>query len=102
MLPNVGMALVMFVVCVCFYSRNLMGGGDAKLLTVAFLVGRHRLCSGFCNSAADLCDASHIAARSGWVDSQLTEDERIRISFAPSVAAALMGIFMLGCLAPTR
>jgi hypothetical protein len=28
------------------------------------------------------------------------EDKRTRIAFAPSVAAALIGIFMLGCLAP--
>jgi len=42
-----------------------------------------------------------VAGKLGWVDVQLTgEDQRARIAFAPSVAAALIAVFMLGCLAP--
>jgi prepilin signal peptidase PulO-like enzyme (type II secretory pathway) len=42
-----------------------------------------------------------IAAKLGWANVQRAEnDERKRIPFAPSIAAALIGVFMLGCLAP--
>jgi hypothetical protein len=42
-----------------------------------------------------------VAGKLGWVGlQQVGADKRSRIAFAPSVAAALIGIFMLGCLAP--
>ena len=34
---NVGIATLLFVVLFYFYSRSWMGGGDVKILTVAFL-----------------------------------------------------------------
>jgi Flp pilus assembly protein protease CpaA len=46
-----------------------------------------------------------IAVKLGWARVQEVEqgtdnDGRKRIPFAPSIAAALIGVFMLGCLAP--
>ena len=98
---NVGLALLVFAVMLHFYSQNLMGGGDVKLLTVAFLwVGID--CALPFAILLSLFAMSHaLAGKLGWAEVQrVGEDKRSRIAFAPSVAAALIGIFMLGCLAP--
>src|SRR5215475_3934880 len=34
---NVGLAFGMFVVCLFFYAKGWLGGGDVKILAVAFL-----------------------------------------------------------------
>jgi prepilin peptidase CpaA len=41
---NVGLAVIMFAVMISFYAQNLMGGGDVKLLTVAFLWAGQSAC----------------------------------------------------------
>ena len=38
------------------------------------------------------------AAKLGWVAVRRGDDGAVRIAFAPSIAAALIGVFMLGCL----
>jgi prepilin peptidase CpaA len=98
---NVGLALLVFVVMLYFYSQNLMGGGDVKLLTVAFLwVGID--CALPFAILLSLFAAIHAGAgKLGWAEvRQAGEDKRSRIAFAPAVAAALIATFMLGCLAP--
>ena len=97
---NVGLAVIMFAVMISFYAQNLMGGGDVKLLTVAFLwVGVD--CALPFAILLSLFAATHaVAGRLGWVKVHVGDDERGRIAFAPAVAAALIAIFMLGCLAP--
>jgi prepilin peptidase CpaA len=98
---NVGLALLMFVVLLYFYSRGLLGGGDVKLLTVAFLWAGVDCALPFAILLSLFASAHVCAGKLGWVDLQpFGEDKRSRIAFAPSVAAALIGIFMLGCLAP--
>lgn len=93
-------ALLILGITLFFYSRTLMGGGDVKLLSVAFLWAGID-CALPLAILLLLCTATHAgAARFGWLDVQHAEgDPRARIPFAPSVAAALIGIFMLGCLA---
>jgi hypothetical protein len=39
-----------------------------------------------------------LTARFGWVGSHFASDDNQRIAFAPSVAAALISVFILGCL----
>jgi prepilin peptidase CpaA len=98
---NVALALLMFVVMLYFYAQDLMGGGDIKLLTVAFLwVGID--CALPFAILLSLFAAIHAGAgKLGWAEvKQVGEDKRQRIAFAPAVAAALIGTFMLGCLAP--
>jgi prepilin peptidase CpaA len=98
---NIGLALLMFVVLLYFYSRSLLGGGDVKLLTIAFLWAGPDCALPFAILLSLFAMIHVVAGRLGWVDVQRTgADERSRIAFAPSVAAAVMGIFMLGCLAP--
>jgi prepilin peptidase CpaA len=99
---NVAFAAVMFLAMLVIYSRRLMGGGDVKLLAVAFLwVGID--CALPFAVFLLLAAAIHtLAAKLGWAGMRSAEgDERKRIPFAPSIAAALIGVFMLGCLAPT-
>jgi prepilin peptidase CpaA len=98
---NAGLAAVVFVVMLYFYGQGLMGGGDVKLLTVAFLwVGT----DGALPFAIllSLFAAGHaFAGQLGWIEiGHVREGKRARIAFAPSVAAALIGVFALGCLAP--
>jgi prepilin peptidase CpaA len=98
---NVGLALLLFAVMLYFYSQNLMGGGDVKLLTVAFLWVGIDCALPFAILLSLFATLHVIAGRLGWVNLQhVGEDRRSRIAFAPSVAAALTGTFMLGCLAP--
>jgi prepilin peptidase CpaA len=98
---NVGLALLLFAVLLYFYSQSLLGGGDVKLLTVAFLWAGVDCALPFA-ILLSLFAAIHVAAgKLGWANLPRTgEDKRSRIAFAPSVAAALIGVFMLGCLAP--
>jgi prepilin peptidase CpaA len=98
---NAGLAILMLAVMLYFYAQNLMGGGDVKLLAVAFLwVGID--CALPFAILLMLFSAVHaVAGKLGWAEVQHAgEDRRARIAFAPSVAAALIVVFMVGCLAP--
>lgn len=98
---NVGLALLMFVVLLYFYSQGLLGGGDVKLLTVAFLWAGRDCALPFAILLSLFAMVHVVAGKLGWADlQQVGPDKRSRIAFAPSVAAALIGIFILGCLAP--
>jgi prepilin peptidase CpaA len=98
---NVGLALLIFAVMLYFYAKNLMGGGDVKLLTVAFLWVGIDCALPFAILLSLFATIHAIAGKLGWLDLQyIGDNKRARIAFAPSVAAALIGIFMLGCLAP--
>ena len=98
---NVACSLLMFMVMLVLYSRRLMGGGDVKLLGVAFLWTGVDCALPFAVLLLLFAGIHAIAARLGWADVQVMDnDTRKRIPFAPSIAAALIGVFMLGCLAP--
>lgn len=96
---NIGFASLMFVIMLLAYTQRLMGGGDLKILTVAFLwVGVD--CALLFAVLLIVCAAMlTAAAKLGWIGAQ-TVDGRIRIAFAPAVAGALIGTFLLGCLKP--
>jgi Flp pilus assembly protein protease CpaA len=94
-------AFLMFIVMCFFYSRGLMGGGDLKLLTAAFLWVGLDCALAFAVLLLGFSTAHLIAARLGFAQTrQSDQDKNGRIPLAPSVAAALIAIFMLGCLAP--
>jgi Flp pilus assembly protein protease CpaA len=96
---NVGFAAGMFAVMLWAYAQNLMGGGDLKLMTVGFLWSGLHCAVPFLVILTVFALLHTLAAKLGWVRAQRAHG-RIRIPFAPSVAAALIGIFMVGCLAP--
>jgi prepilin peptidase CpaA len=96
---NLGLALVMFAVMLYFYSQKLMGGGDLKLLTVAFLWVGLSCALPFAVLMLIFAALHTLSAKLEWVHYQEVNGRK-RIAFAPSVAAALIGVFMLGCLQP--
>ena len=89
----------MFAVMLYFYSQKLMGGGDLKILTVAFLWVGLSCAIWFVLLLLIFAGLHTILAKLRWVDAQEVEGRK-RIAFAPSVAAALIGTFLLGCLQP--
>ena len=98
---NIGFALLMFVFMIVLYARGLMGGGDVKLLTIAFLWVGIGCALPFAVLLLVFAGVHAIAGKLGWIATQISDqDGRQRIPFAPSIASALIGVFMLGCLAP--
>ena len=96
---NIGFATFIFVILICFYALGWMGGGDVKLLTVALLwTGIHcALPFAFLllifSSVHTV--ASYLIGASAQADGS---NGGMLIPFAPSIAAALVSVFMLGCL----
>jgi prepilin peptidase CpaA len=96
---NIGFAVLMFAVMLVLYAQNWMGGGDLKLLTVAFLWVGLNCALVFALLLLVFASLHTLAAKFGWVSAQQVEG-RTRIAFAPTIAAGLIGTFMLGCLHP--
>ena len=96
---NLAFAAIMFIPLLFAYSRRMLGGGDVKLLTVAFLWTGPDCALLFAVLLLGFSTSHLIAAKLKWVHA-LETDGRRRVPYAPSVAAALIGTFMLGCLAP--
>jgi prepilin peptidase CpaA len=95
---DIAFAALMFLVMLVFYSLGWMGGGDVKILAVAFLWTGLSGALPFAVLLALFCSAHGLAAKFRWVKSQDTDSGRQRIPLAPSVAAALICIFVLRSL----
>jgi Flp pilus assembly protein protease CpaA len=96
---NVVMAALMFAVMLYFYAQNWMGGGDVKILTVGFLWVGVSCALVFAIFLTIFAMMHAVAGKFGWVKVQQIGVHQ-RIPFAPSVAAALISCFLLGCLQP--
>jgi prepilin peptidase CpaA len=100
MLPwNFGFAIILFLIMLIPYSAKMMGGGDLKLLTVAILwVGP------FCALPFALFLLLFAGIHALAVKFKLAEGKAVgkrqSVAFAPSVAAALISVFLVGCLRP--
>jgi Flp pilus assembly protein protease CpaA len=92
---NAAFAALMFCVMLYFYTQNLMGGGDVKILTVGFLWVGFRCALPFAVLLAIFAAVHVVAATFGWA-----QVHKKRIPLAPSVAGALILCFILGCLQP--
>jgi prepilin peptidase CpaA len=95
---NVAFALLMFAVLLVCYARGWMGGGDVKLLTVALLWVGIRCALPFSLLLLLFASLHTIAIKLKWVEGRWV-DGRLKIAFAPSICGALIGTFVLGCLA---
>ena len=93
---NIAFAFLMFLVMLVFYIRKTMGGGDLKLLTVGFLWAGYVCALPFTIFLLVFALIHAIIVKMGIVKA-IGADGR-RVPFAPAIAAALIGIFMLGCL----
>ena len=96
---NFGFALLLSLIMFYFYLKNMMGGGDLKLLTVALLwVGP------FCALPFALFLLLFVCIHIVAVKLKLIEARVVSgkdwIAFAPSVAAALISVFIAGCVQP--
>jgi prepilin peptidase CpaA len=96
---NIGFAIFMLVIMLYYYSRGMMGGGDVKMLAVAFLWVGVECALVFAILLAVFIVIHLIAVRLGWAEVQELRGRK-RIPFAPSIAAALIVTFMSGCLEP--
>jgi prepilin peptidase CpaA len=96
---NIGFAIFMLIIMLYYYSRGMMGGGDVKLLTVAFLWVGIECALVFAILLAVFIVIHLIVVRLGWAKVQELRGSK-RIPFAPSIAAALIVAFMSGCLEP--
>jgi prepilin peptidase CpaA len=96
---NCALAAGIFLFLMYFYSRHWMGGGDVKILTVAFLWAGIECALPFVLLLLLFVSLHTIAAKLGWLGSrQIDDDRRQRIPFAPSIAAALIVTILSGCL----
>jgi prepilin peptidase CpaA len=96
---NLGLAAGICLFLIPFYTRHWMGGGDVKILTVAFLWTGIDCASPFVLLLLLFVSLHAVAAKFEWVESQQdVSDSRRRIPFAPSIAAALIVTISLGCL----
>jgi prepilin peptidase CpaA len=96
-IQNVILAVIMFAVLLWFFAQKVIGGGDVKLLSVACLwVGVH--CALIFSGLLLIFIFLHAgAARMGWVHTK-PMGGRFAIPYAPSVAGALIGVIVLGCV----
>src|SRR5262249_20032516 len=85
------LAAIVLVFLIYFHARHWMGGGDVKLLTVAFLWTGIECALIFALLLLGFVCLHAIAARFGWVRSRRDgSDRHARIAFAPAIAAALI------------
>jgi prepilin peptidase CpaA len=92
---DLAFAASMFLVMLAFYRLGWMGGGDVKLLVIAFLWTGLSDALPFAILLALFSGVHGIAAKLGLVKSQITESGRRRIPFAPSIACALICTLVL-------
>src|SRR5258708_26400497 len=85
----------MFVVLLAFHALNWLGGGDVKILAVAFLWTGLSAALPFAILLALFFSVHALAAKLCWGPSQTIGGGRRRIPSPPSVAAPLICIFLL-------
>ncbi len=94
---DVILAIVIFGVLLWFYTQGVVGGGDVKLVAVVCLwIGTH--CALLFSVLLLALGGLHLlAAKMGWARTKPMVG-RVGIPYAPSVAGALIGVIVLGCL----
>ncbi len=96
---NLLFTLLMLAFLIVFYARRWIGGGDVKILTVGFLWVGLSCAFPFSLLLTAFAFVHVTFAKLGWAPTK-GHGREMKIPFAPSVAAALISIFMSGCLQP--
>jgi prepilin peptidase CpaA len=91
---NIGFAALMFLIMLYSYSQNWMGGGDLKLLAVAFLWTGPLDALPFAVLLAAFAGVHAALVKFNWAAAQRVNGS-VRIPFAPSIAGALIILFVL-------
>jgi len=94
---NLGFAALMFLIMFYFYSLKMMGGGDLKLLTAAFLWVGPFFAMPFALLLLGFVCVHILAIKLKFVEAHVASDKKW-LPFAPSISAALISIFMAGYL----
>jgi len=95
---NIGLAICVLALLLMFYLPGHVGGGDVKILTVAFMWTGIDCAFAFSVLLLVFVVLHLAAVKFGLV--QFAHPERARanrVAFAPSIAGALIGAFILGC-----
>ena len=92
---NLGFAILMLAGMTYIYSMKQMGGGDIKLLAVAFLWTGPWAVLPFTLLLLLFIGIHYLAARMGWAAAKRSA-AGLRIPLAPSIAGALVGTFAIG------
>jgi prepilin peptidase CpaA len=96
---HLGLAAGVFLFLIYPYTWRWIGGGDVKILSVAFLWVGIECALAFVLLLLLFVALHTVAARFGWAGSQQEDnDSRQRIPFGPSIATALIATILLGCL----
>ncbi len=96
---NLGFAAILFAIMLYPYSKKMMGGGDLKLLTVAILWVGPFCALPFALFLLVFAGIHAFAVKFRLVEGKLL-GKRQSVPFAPSIAAALISVFLVGCLRP--
>jgi prepilin peptidase CpaA len=96
---NLAFAALMLLGGIYAYSLRQIGGGDLKLLAVAFLWTGPRFAAPFVILLLIFTGTYYVVARLGFAAAQRTE-AGLRIPLAPSLAGALIGALALGFIPP--
>lgn len=96
---NFAFALLMLVSGLYAYSLQHIGGGDLKLLTVAFVWTGPWSAAPFVILLLIFTLLYYFAAKLGFAAARRTS-AGLRIPLAPSLAAALIGVFAMGLIRP--
>ena len=94
---NVGFALIMGLALLLPYSRRHMGGGDLKLMTVAFLWTGLSCALTFTIVVLVFVGLHAFAAKFSWIAAERSA-QGTRIPLAPSISGALLAVMAIGCL----
>jgi prepilin peptidase CpaA len=92
---HLGFAVLTTAGMIYFYAVNKMGGGDIKLMAVAYLWTGPWSVLPFSILLLVFIGVHYLAARFGWAAS-LKSAAGLRIPLAPSVGGALIGTLALG------
>jgi prepilin peptidase CpaA len=96
---NFAFALLMLAGGIFAYSLQHIGGGDLKLLTVAFLWTGPWLAAPFVILLLLFVIVYYVAAKFGFAAARRTP-AGLRIPLAPSLAGALIAVFATGLVGP--
>lgn len=96
---NLGFAAILFAIMLYPYSMKMMGGGDLKLLTVAILWVGPFCALPFALFLLLFAGIHALAVKFNLVEGKMVGKQK-SVAFAPSIAAALISVFLAGCLRP--
>jgi Flp pilus assembly protein protease CpaA len=99
-IANVVVAAIMFGVLLHFYAQRVIGGADVKLVPIVCLwVGLHCVLP-FAGLLLLFIGLHLFMAWKGWAQTKTLpgRSSKYAIAYAPSLAAALIGVMVIGCV----